>query len=668
MDLQTLRTRVSLRDDLIDRLAHARDLWPRTTLGLVSGHLPPLPRAIVFPRNAEELSFCLTYAQQEGVPVVPYGAGSGVCGAASGREGSLVIDLKGMRRIGAIQAPSEDAHGWVDVEPGVLGQHLEDHLEARGFCTRHSPSSIWCSTVGGWAASRSAGQFSSRYGKFEDMVMGLKVTAPTGAFGTGCFTAPGEEDLGPWVMGSEGALGIIHDLRVRIHPSPEKRWLRGYRFASLEQAWAAMRGLLQAGLYPAVLRLYDPVDTRLAGKDTVHHEKKEEKKWLSDLRDWLEGIPGVREQLLRLPLSLPRLVNRLADGVATGCVLIVGWEGRAAVVDQLVPYGQRILADAGGDDLGPGPGEHWYNARHEVSYKLAPVFERGGFADTMEVATRWSGLADLYAAVREAIGRHGVVMAHFSHAYVEGCSIYFSFAGVGNLDVYDALWQDALAAAASVGATVAHHHGVGQLKMAAAAREMAGIAPLFRAIKQRVDPHQILNPGRMFPDVTPPPEPPAPPIGVDPVSRLATLPAWQPAAARDAWLSERGHALRFPTPEPLAASLRGPHEPYECRVIGASAHIEGRRVVLPAVPRSAAGPDPRAELPPERYETLTVPVVPLQEPAVIVRARPQACVHAGLLYARVLGPDLVEFRGPAAAAQAEAAEKLQAEKIEVSRA
>jgi alkyldihydroxyacetonephosphate synthase len=640
VDVEGLRARVKVDTGVVERAAHARDLWPRSTLALATrGELPPLPALVAWPECEDDIAACLEWAEREGVAVVPYGAGSGVCGAASGMAGALSLDLKRMRRIG-----EPDQEGLVRVEPGVLGQHLEDALARVGRATRHSPSSIWCSTVGGWAASRSAGQFSSRYGKFEDMLAAARMVTPRARFGIGRW-AEGE-DLAPWVIGSEGGLGVLSELLVRTVPLPEARRMSAWRYPSVASAWKAMRALMQGDLHPAVLRLYDPVDTRLAGKGTATRAR-EGASWLSALRRAAESVPALRAHLLSLPLALPRLLNGLAQGLASGCVLIAGWEGQASVVDVLARHGERMLGEEG-ESLGAGPGEHWYAHRHEVSYKLAPIFERGGFADTMEVAATWARLPALYAAVRAALGRHALVMAHFSHVYAEGCSIYFSFAGVGALDTYDAAWRDALEAAAAAGGTVAHHHGVGQLKRDAAARELAGVAPRYRALKARLDPAGVLNPGRLFPDIPAVPEPPQPPTGIDAVSRLATLDAQEDAAPRDARLAAAGWALRFPCSTRLAEHLSGPRQPWETRVVGASARLDGQRVVFVPVPRSAAGPDPRAALPSDSYETVTVPVVPLADAAHVLPLTAAECLTRDIRPSRVLDGS-VELRGPAAA-------------------
>ena len=245
--------------DTIDTHAARRDLWPRATLAMQEGTLPPSPHVVVWPKGAEDVARVLAWASEEGRPVVPYGAGSGVCGGAAGLAEAVVVDTKRMARIGPV-----DTERWtVRCQPGVLGQHLEDLLESRGFMTAHSPSSIMCSTVGGYMAARSAGQFSSRYGVFDDMLLSGEVVTPRGRVRGGQWTPPGEEDLLSVFTGSEGTLGVVTDTLVRIVPLPEQRWFRAYALPDLESAWEAMRALMQSDLWPSVLRLYDPVDTRI---------------------------------------------------------------------------------------------------------------------------------------------------------------------------------------------------------------------------------------------------------------------------------------------------------------------------------------------------------------------------------------------------------------------
>ena len=186
------------------------------------GHLPPAPALVASPRTREHVAHAVQWAQSEGVNIIPYGAGSGVCGGARGRENSLVLDLKKMNRILSIDTRAQTVH----VQSGILGQHLEDLLGKIGWMTAHSPSSIACSTTGGYIAARSAGQFSSRYGVFDDILLAANAETPTGALAGGLWTPKGCEDLLPIVCGSEGGLGVVTDMLLRITPQPQSRWFR----------------------------------------------------------------------------------------------------------------------------------------------------------------------------------------------------------------------------------------------------------------------------------------------------------------------------------------------------------------------------------------------------------------------------------------------------------
>jgi alkyldihydroxyacetonephosphate synthase len=616
MDLEALRaTGIRTSSRALDTDAYRRDLWPRDTLRMYRGHaLPPAPAAVVWPESDAEVAQAIDWAQREGVSVVPYGAGSGVCGAASGRAGSLVIDTKRMCSVLQIDGDQRMVH----VQTGILGQHLEEALAPHGWMTAHSPSSIMCSTVGGYIAARSAGQFSSRYGTFSDMLHATRTISPTGPIMTGAWASSQEEDLQPMVCGSEGTLGIVTEALVRLAPIPEQRWLRGYAFPDLVSAWSAMRGLMQGGLWPSVLRLYDPADTRIGGRAKARSAASGPS-ILGRIRSAVSSMPGLGQHLLDLPLALPSLVNRMVDGMGEEVLLIVGFDGNQDAIMQLTQAAAPILA--AGRDMGAEPGEHWHAHRHDVSYKLIPIFAGGGFADTMEVATSWSSLPRLYSQIRAAISEHGVVMAHFSHAYPEGCSIYFSFAGQDRLDTYDQLWSDALAAATAAGGTICHHHGVGQLKALAATQEQGAAIELWAEMKSRLDPHGTMNPDRLYVEGVHPPDGPGSPTGgpvysLDERSWLATVDPRASAKRLQAALLARGFELRCPTDQPLLTFLNGLRPSTLPRWVdplyGVQARMaSGQSVHLGRAPRSSAGPDLRwALLRRATVEAVQVPVVP----------------------------------------------------------
>ncbi|MCA9514131.1 MAG: FAD-binding oxidoreductase, partial [Myxococcales bacterium] len=420
----------------------------------------------------------------------------------------------------------------VSAEAGINGQHIEDHLNAAGLTLGHFPSSIMCSTLGGWLAARSAGQFSSRYGKIEDMVLGLKVATPDGAVLDTAERAPGAPDWTQLIVGSEGTLGVITEAVLKVQPLPEARRLRAYRFRHLADGLKGARAVMQAGLRPIVLRLYDPFDSLMAfGKDPEQKTSPRTRPF-DAIRSLLSSpsggahddapakkVPGflakrlepwskkAKHAAITTALSAPTLLNRLAQAAPSPCLMIVGFEGPAEAIHADAIAADELLTACGGVDAGARLGESWLEHRYAVSFKQSRLYQLGAFVDTMEVATTWDRLETLYHGVRSALSPHVFIMAHFSHAYREGCSIYFTFAGyrkdAARLEQhYERVWQLATDAVVANGGTVSHHHGVGLSKMAAMPREHGEMLRVWRALKDAIDPHGVMNPGKLFPDTT----------------------------------------------------------------------------------------------------------------------------------------------------------------------
>ena len=426
-------------DDAADRLSYARDLWPRHHLGVRSGRpLRDRPCAIAWPASTEEVARLVRWARREGIALVPFGAGSGVCAGILPGKDVLVVDLKRMARIRALKAHAP----LVDVEAGHMGLPLERALGREGFTLGHFPSSILCSSVGGWVATRSAGQCSGAYGKIEDMVAALE-----------CVTGDGDvvalrrrtsaPDLVPLVVGSEGTLAIITCATLRLHPAPVSRSFGAWSFPTMASGWGALREVMQSGLRPAVARLYDPFDAmiarRAAGRSSPPESLGGEAARPSRL-----GVPGLGAVALRSILKHPRLFNSLlgSDAAARalgGAMLIAVFEGSDDATCGGMAATRRVAESMRGVWEGEAPAKHWLDHRYAVSYRQAPLFANGLFVDTMEVATRWSNLDRLYEKVRRALGRNVFVMAHFSHAYPDGCCVYFSFAGSADPDLVRAM-------------------------------------------------------------------------------------------------------------------------------------------------------------------------------------------------------------------------------------
>ena len=498
-------------EDGPDLALTSRDLWPRHHFAVRDGEVAAhAPGAIAWPRTTEDVARVVAWCAQRGVPIQPFGAGSGVCGGVLPEKDVLILDMKRMARWIALDhgAPT------LTVEAGHMGLPLEEELNRQGYTLGHFPSSIVCSTLGGWIAGRSAGQCSGKYGKIEDMVVSLE-----------CVTGKGERltlsrrghgpSLLPLVIGSEGTLAVVTSATVRLHPKPTARAFAAFAFDGTEAGWEGMRALFQAGLRPAVARLYDPFDAMLARQGSVKAAGKTSKGPPS-------AAPGMGGSVLRTILRVPGAMNALVEGMGSrmfgGALLVLVFEGEGAEPDAECAAARRILEGMRARYEGEGPARKWLAHRYSVSYRQAPVFAGGAFSDTMEVAASWSKLGALYEGVRKALGKNVFVMAHFSHAYPDGCCIYFSFAGSappGTKDgawdaasekVYDRTWQAALAAAVDAGATLAHHHGVGRSKAPKLALELGstGISSA-KSVKRAFDPNGILNPGALFPPVRPEP-------------------------------------------------------------------------------------------------------------------------------------------------------------------
>lgn len=442
--------------------ARTRDCWPALTMRERAGEQLVQPAAVVWPATTEQVADVYRWATRRRVPVVPYGGGAGVTGGAAPVAGGIILDTKRLRAILGL----DEVSGIVTVQPGVIGQTLEEWLAARSRTLGHFPSSITVSSVGGFAAARSAGQASTRYGPFAMMVCGLEAVLPDGTIlrrAPQPASAAGP-DLAGLLLGAEGTLGVITELSLRVHPAPEAMVFRGFMVPSFGAGLAALRTVLQRGLRPAVVRLYDEHETQLS-----HAE------------------------------------------VAPGCLLVTvceGWPPLAALEAAALA---DVVAAAGGDDLGEDPARHWHAHRYDVSYRLADLLKPSGLlgdagaVDTLEIAAPWGLLDGAYAAVRAAVAGHAdLVLCHASHAYPDGACCYFSFVIGGTGDEaaararYESAWRDAMAAALGAGATISHHHGIGLLRAPWLAAELGdGQMALLRRIKGAVDPAGIANPGKL---------------------------------------------------------------------------------------------------------------------------------------------------------------------------
>nr|WP_249419686.1 FAD-binding oxidoreductase [Rhabdothermincola salaria] len=416
-----------------------------------------LAAAVARPTSPAQVAAVLRLCHEASVPVTPAAGRSGVVGGSIPLHGGVVLDLCGLAGIRAVDETSLV----LDVAAGTFGDRLEADLRRdHALTVGHWPQSISLSTVGGWLACRGAGQLSNRYGKVEDMVLGLDVVLADGrtlTTGGHARQAVGP-DLNQLFVGSEGTLGVITGARLRVHPAPDTEQRAAYGFASFADGLEACRRILRRGATPAALRLYDAVEAD---------------------RSWSTGDTTV---LLVLDEGDPLLVEAAMAVTAQEC----------------------HTADRLDDDLV----ERWHAHRNDVS-ALEALISRGYVVDTMEVTGRWGALPDIYEAARDAIAAVPGVLAasaHMSHSYADGACLYFTFAGkpsddpsaTEKLTFYERCWDAGTTAVLDRGGSLSHHHGVGVNRARFVSRALgSGGLEVLAAVKHALDPHGILNPGKL---------------------------------------------------------------------------------------------------------------------------------------------------------------------------
>lgn len=438
---------------------HSRDTWCLSILRSMRGQLTARPLCVVVPAAAEQVSATLRYASEQDLAVVPFGGGSGVCGAILPDAGSIVIDLRRMNRLLDVSETALTAR----VQAGMMGDACERQLNARGYSMRHFPQSIELSTVGGWLSTRAAGQYSTRYGNIEDIVLCFEVVLADGSIirtPGGPRSAAGP-DLRHVFLGAEGTLGVITEATLRIVPLPESTAPMAFSFTSMSAGLEAIRRILRAGWRPPVVRLYDAVETA-------------------------------------------RLFP--ASSTTQNCLLLMLSEGDPELVAAEKRACTAICTRSGGEPADENAVQHWLDERNKVP-TFESLLEKGLVVDTIEVATTWEHIDALYREVIAALRTvPGIVVAsgHSSHSYAQGTNIYFTFAAYPADPqqaeaTYLACWKEAMEATLRCHGTIAHHHGIGRVRLPWMPRELEGGLEVLRKIKRALDPKGIMNPGALLP-------------------------------------------------------------------------------------------------------------------------------------------------------------------------
>ncbi|MEU9517441.1 FAD-binding oxidoreductase [Streptomyces sp. NPDC048224] len=461
-----------VRTDAESRIRHTRGKSTPDLLRMRTGDTADTPAAVVLPDGHDEVLAVMAACAEHGLALVPFGGGTSVVGGlAPERDGTFVaLDLRRMNRLLDLDEVSRTA----TLQPGLRAPQAEALLAEHGYTLGHFPQSYEWATIGGFAATRSSGQASAGYGRFDEMVLGLTLATPAGTLDTGrAPRSAAGPDLRQLVLGSEGAFGVITSVTVRIRPVPEVRRYEGWRFASFDEGAAALRRLAQDGPRPTVLRLSDETETLIG-------------------------------------LAQPDAIGASLQQQDAGCLAVVGFEGTEEDTAYRREGAAAVLRESGGTFAGEEPGERWAHGRYSAPYLRDALLDTGALAETLETAARWSHLPALYAAVREALtgtltgaGTPPLVMCHISHVYENGASLYFTVVSAQGKDAV-AHWTRAKHAAndaiLAAGGTITHHHAVGTDHRDWYVREAGplGVEAL-RAVKRSLDPAGLLSPGVLLP-------------------------------------------------------------------------------------------------------------------------------------------------------------------------
>jgi alkyldihydroxyacetonephosphate synthase len=465
-----------------DRLRHATGRGYVDLARLRQGRLEAAPDAVVLPADADAVRRVLDVCAAEGVAVVPFGGGTSVVGGVEplrGAHGRLIsLDLSRLRT--------------VDVDPrsltarlgaGLRGPEAEAALGAQGLTLGHFPQSFEYATVGGFAATRSAGQASSGYGRFDALVTSVRLLAPAGDLRTleTPHTAAGPA-LRELVVGSEGVLGVIPDVTVRVRPAPQVRRYEAWIAESFQAGAEIVRGLAQGPGLPDVIRVSDEEETQVSLA--------------------LSGPRGAAGKLFGAYLG----ARRRRDG----CLTIVGFEGDEESVARRRALAVRALRSGGAAYLGQAAGRSWEHGRYQGPYLRDTLMEMGAMVETLETSHTWAQLAELHTAVGDAIrdaladqATPGMVFCHLSHAYADGASLYFTFISRARHGAEVEQWQRVKEAACkaivATGGTITHHHAVGRDHAPYMEAEVGKTGlDVLRAVKNQLDPAGIMNPGKLL--------------------------------------------------------------------------------------------------------------------------------------------------------------------------
>jgi alkyldihydroxyacetonephosphate synthase len=477
-----------LTADKFERLRHARGQSLPDWIAMRSGRIGVFPDGVAYPETSNDIRELLDFGKEQDLILIPFGGGTSVVGHINPLPGDrlvLTIDMSRLARLKDI----DDVSQLATFEAGISGPQVEEQLNSNGYTLGHFPQSFEYSTLGGWVATRSTGQQSYFYGRIEKLVAGVEVETPMGKMSIPPVPASAAgPDLRHIILGSEGILGIITEVTVRVQRIPEVDAFYGIFFRAWQPGIDATRAIAQADIPVSMLRLSDPEETAMS----------------LILGSSRNGLANLAERVLRL---LKYREER--------CLLIFGVTGLAFQTRHSHRHLRSITRRHGGLYAGRIVGNRWRKNRFHAPYLRNALWDQGYAVDTLETAVPWSSVPETVSLLRQAIheglkdiGEEVLVFSHLSHVYKDGASIYVTFIFRRSADPEETyqrwltLKQAPSQVIVSQGGTISHQHGVGtdHAPYLASEKGKLGITTI-EAVRQALDPDGMMNPGKLLPDI-----------------------------------------------------------------------------------------------------------------------------------------------------------------------
>ena len=482
------------------RLRHCRGQSIPDWLATHSGVFDTFPDGVALPKTSKEVQTLLQFAQQEDLVLIPYGGGTSVCGhinPEADKRPIITVALTHMNTLIDLDEESQIA----TFGAGTLGPDVEKQLAKYGYTLGHFPQSWELSTLGGWVASRSSGQQSLRYGRIEKMFAGGTIETLQGTLTIPTFPASSAgPDIREMILGSEGRMGIITEVKMRVTKIAEQENFYVAFFPNWDIGITATRHIVQSGTPLSMMRLSNEVETashlKLAGHDTAVNYLE---KYLS-----LRGVSSADAS------------KNKAQGKS---MFTFGITGSKAQCQSALKITKQLIKQHKGVYIGTSLGKHWQHSRFRSPYLRQGFWDAGYIVDTMETCLDWAtvpmavtGLeTDIANALKSTLNETTAneekihVFTHLSHFYGQGCSVYTTYLFRMGED-YDKTYQRWLTlktagakAIVKYAGTISHQHGIGKdhAPYLIAEKGSLGIKAI-QALCKTFDPEQRMNPGKLI--------------------------------------------------------------------------------------------------------------------------------------------------------------------------